>query len=85
MYAILSAPAPLILEGCAGVEANLLEGCIFDIGMINQPGFAQAVLDALYRHQDADFGLNNPPNFSPTEAIAPCSTFGTPDFGRTAS
>lgn len=31
----------------AGVEANLLEGCIFDVGMTNQPGFAQAAVNAL--------------------------------------
>lgn len=31
----------------AGVEANLLEGCIFDVGLTNQPGFAQAAVNAL--------------------------------------
>ncbi|MBD1823907.1 VWD domain-containing protein [Cyanobacteria bacterium FACHB-DQ100] len=31
----------------AGVEANLLEGCIFDVGLTNQPGFAQAAANAL--------------------------------------
>ncbi|AFZ24106.1 von Willebrand factor type D domain protein [Cylindrospermum stagnale PCC 7417] len=31
----------------AGVEASLLEGCIFDVGMTNQPGFAQAAAKAL--------------------------------------
>jgi hypothetical protein len=31
----------------AGVEASLLEGCIFDVGLTNQPDFAQAAVNAL--------------------------------------
>jgi hypothetical protein len=31
----------------AGVEAQLMEGCIFDVGLTNQPGFAQAAVNAL--------------------------------------
>ncbi|MBD1843140.1 VWD domain-containing protein [Cyanobacteria bacterium FACHB-63] len=31
----------------ARVEASLLEGCIFDVGLTNQPGFAQAAANAL--------------------------------------
>ena len=31
----------------AGVEAKLMEGCIFDVGLTNQPDFAQAAVNAL--------------------------------------